>query len=175
MDKRPLKAYVRYDGNGRIIPGSLILSRIKPKNGGYVETTGYECCNPTTTIGPQPTILTIVNNSSINHGGYGVSGTFFVVYNGTPTTVQSGSTLNAGQTMTFLGASTVDSNNQLQLYSNNGLLPFYISTVLDSATSNPIVYSSITDNGFNSPYVNGMTVDVTIAANGITITLIDQP
>lgn len=49
MDKRPLKAYVRYDGNGRIIPGSLILSRIKPKNGGYVQTPGYECCNDTTT------------------------------------------------------------------------------------------------------------------------------
>jgi len=49
MDKRPLKAYVRYDGYGRIIPGSLILSRIKPKNGGYVETPGYECCNDTTT------------------------------------------------------------------------------------------------------------------------------
>lgn len=49
MDKRPLKAYVRYDGNGRLIPGSLILSRIKPKNGGYIETPGYECCNDTTT------------------------------------------------------------------------------------------------------------------------------
>lgn len=58
MDKRPLKAYVRYDGNGRIIPGSLILSRIKPKNGGYVQTPGYECCNDVvcTTVNYQVTI-----------------------------------------------------------------------------------------------------------------------
>ena len=129
----------------------------------------------TTTTAPplSSTILTIINNSSINHGPY--TSTFYVIYNGTPTTVNSGSSLNAGETMSFSGNSTLDSNNVLQLYSNNGLLPFYIDTVLDSVTSNPIVYSSLTDNGTNSPYVNGMTVDVAIAANGITITLIDQP
>lgn len=127
----------------------------------------------TTTVGPTPTILTIVNNSSINHGVY--AGTFYVIYNSVPTTVQSGSSLDAGQIMSFSGGSTLDSNNVLQLYSNNGLLPFYVDTVLDSVTSNPIVYSSITGNGTNSPYVNGITVDLTIASNGITITLIDQP
>jgi hypothetical protein len=46
-----LKAYVRYDGTGRIIPGSLILNRFKPKVGNWQETPDYECCNfiPTTT------------------------------------------------------------------------------------------------------------------------------
>jgi hypothetical protein len=46
---RPLKAYVRYDGSGRVVPGSLILRKNKPKVGKWTEITAYECCNPTTT------------------------------------------------------------------------------------------------------------------------------
>ena len=42
-----LKAYVRYDGTGRIIPGSLILNRFKPAVGNWQETPAYECCNYT--------------------------------------------------------------------------------------------------------------------------------
>ncbi len=49
IDKRPLKAYVRFDGTGRIVPSSLILRRKKPKVGKWVEIQAYECCNPTTT------------------------------------------------------------------------------------------------------------------------------
>lgn len=44
-----LKAYVRYDGTGRLISGSLILQRNKPKVGNWQEIDAYECCNPTTT------------------------------------------------------------------------------------------------------------------------------
>jgi len=44
-----LKAFVRYDGSGRVIAGSLILQRFKPKVGNWVEIDAYECCNPTTT------------------------------------------------------------------------------------------------------------------------------
>lgn len=40
-----LKAYVRYDGTGRIIPGSLILNRFKPKVGDWKEIDANECCN----------------------------------------------------------------------------------------------------------------------------------
>ena len=48
---RPLKAYVRFDGTGRIVPSSLILRRKMPKVGKWVEIPAYECCNyvPTTT------------------------------------------------------------------------------------------------------------------------------
>jgi len=49
IDKRPLRAYVRFDGTGRIVPSSLILRRKKPKVGKWVEIPAYECCNPTTT------------------------------------------------------------------------------------------------------------------------------
>jgi len=48
IDKRPLKAYVRFDGTGRIVPSSLILRRKKPKVGNWVEIPAYECCEPTT-------------------------------------------------------------------------------------------------------------------------------
>jgi hypothetical protein len=43
---KKLKAYVRFDGSGRIVPGSLILNRFKPKVGNWQETPAYECCNP---------------------------------------------------------------------------------------------------------------------------------
>jgi hypothetical protein len=48
-NKRDLKAYVRFDGQGRVVAGSLILRRNKPKVGKWQEITAYECCNPTTT------------------------------------------------------------------------------------------------------------------------------
>ena len=44
-NKRDLKAYVRYDGSGRVIAGSLVLRRSKPKVGNWQEVQGYECCN----------------------------------------------------------------------------------------------------------------------------------
>jgi len=46
---RSLKAFVRYDGTGRVIAGSLILQANKPKVGNWQEIDAYECCNPTTT------------------------------------------------------------------------------------------------------------------------------
>lgn len=47
-----LKAYVRFDGTGRIVPSSLILQRSKPKVGNWQEIDATECCGyvaPTTT------------------------------------------------------------------------------------------------------------------------------
>ena len=48
-NKRELKAFVRFDGSGRIVAGSLVLRKQKPKVGKWQEITAYECCNPTTT------------------------------------------------------------------------------------------------------------------------------
>lgn len=44
-NKRDLKAFVRYDGSGRVVAGSLILRRQKPKVGKWTEVQGYQCCN----------------------------------------------------------------------------------------------------------------------------------
>ena len=49
INSRPLKAFVRFDGSGRIVAGSLILRKNKPKVGKWKEIPAYECCNYTTT------------------------------------------------------------------------------------------------------------------------------
>jgi hypothetical protein len=48
-NKKDLKAYVRYDGTGRVIPGSLILNRFKPEVGNWTEIDSSLCCNPPST------------------------------------------------------------------------------------------------------------------------------
>jgi hypothetical protein len=47
--QRNLKAFVRFDGSGRVVAGSLILRKQKPKVGNWQEISAYECCAPTTT------------------------------------------------------------------------------------------------------------------------------
>lgn len=74
-NKRDLKAYVRYDGSGRIIPGSNILSRKQPKVGNWVETSAYECCTPSQSRGTSP--LTICVSGFIDNPGF--SGTYTYV------------------------------------------------------------------------------------------------
>ena len=66
-NKKDLKAFVRYDGTGRIIPGSLILQRSKPKVGDWKEIDAYECCNPTTstTTTAAPTTTSTTTTESI--------------------------------------------------------------------------------------------------------------
>lgn len=54
MTNTKLKAYVRFDGSGRIVPSSLILQRSKPKVGNWKEIPANECCNPTTTTTTTP-------------------------------------------------------------------------------------------------------------------------
>jgi hypothetical protein len=44
-----LKAYVRFDGTGRIVPSSLILQRFKPKDGNWKQINATECCSVITT------------------------------------------------------------------------------------------------------------------------------
>lgn len=65
-NKRDLKAYVRYDGNGRVIAGGNILQRSEPKVGNWEQIQAYECCDPyftttttsTTTEAPTTTTTT---------------------------------------------------------------------------------------------------------------------
>ena len=64
-NKRDLKAYVRFDGTGRIVPSSLILRRKKPKVGKWKEISAYECCNPTTTTTTTATPVTTTTSTSL--------------------------------------------------------------------------------------------------------------
>jgi hypothetical protein len=81
INSRPLKAFVRFDGSGRIVAGSLILRKNKPKVGKWKEIPAYECCNvvptttttstsapittSTTTVAPTTTTTTTVVNNSL--------------------------------------------------------------------------------------------------------------
>ena len=62
INSRPLKAFVRFDGSGRIVAGSLILRKNKPKVGKWKEIQAYECCflttTTTTTVAPTTTTST---------------------------------------------------------------------------------------------------------------------
>lgn len=48
-NRKDLKAFVRYDGSGRVVASSLILRKKKPKVGKWMQIQTYECCEPTTT------------------------------------------------------------------------------------------------------------------------------
>lgn len=45
MARKSLKAFVRYDGSGDIVPGSLITAKSKPKVGNWKEISATECCD----------------------------------------------------------------------------------------------------------------------------------
>lgn len=64
-NNKRLKAFVRYDGTGRVVPSSVILARFKPKVGNYKEIDAYECCNDTL---PANCIEFVVNTTD---GGLG--------------------------------------------------------------------------------------------------------
>jgi hypothetical protein len=43
---KKLRAFARFDGSGRVIPGSMVMRKRKPKVGRWQEITAYECCGP---------------------------------------------------------------------------------------------------------------------------------
>jgi len=63
-NRRELKAFVRFDGSGRVVAGSLVLRRKKPKVGNWKEITAYECCNPTTTTTTTAGLTTTTTTSN---------------------------------------------------------------------------------------------------------------
>ncbi len=65
-NQRNLKAFVRYDGSGRVVAGSLVLRKKKPKVGRWEEILTYECCNSTTTTTTTAVLGTLVRISNDN-------------------------------------------------------------------------------------------------------------
>lgn len=45
-NKKNLRAFVRIDGSGRVVPSSLVLRKNKPKVGTWVEIPTNQCCDP---------------------------------------------------------------------------------------------------------------------------------
>lgn len=93
-----LKAYVRYDGTGRVIAGSLILQRFKPKVGNWVEIDANECCNPS------PIVLTdtIPGEFPLNY----ISITIFCGESTAATAYTSGEAANMSELIEFLNSNT---------------------------------------------------------------------
>lgn len=63
MASNNLKAYVRYDGSGKLIAGSLILARFKPAVGNYKEISATECCDYIPSPLPSNCIEFVVNTT----------------------------------------------------------------------------------------------------------------
>jgi ribosomal protein S26 len=87
-NQRNLKAFVRYDGSGRVVAGSLVLRKKKPKVGRWEEILTYECCNdvPSTTTSTTTQVQSYVHQalwSDVNKAG-ACSGTFITVYSSVP-------------------------------------------------------------------------------------------
>lgn len=61
-NQRNLKAFVRYDGSGRAVSGSLILRKNKPKVGNWQQVQGYQCCNDATLT---TTVATTITNFEV--------------------------------------------------------------------------------------------------------------
>lgn len=49
MANYKLRAFIRLDASGTIIPGSVVLRKSQPKYGRWQEITRNECCVPETT------------------------------------------------------------------------------------------------------------------------------
>ena len=69
--KKSLRAFIRVDGSGRDVAGSLQLLRKKPKVGKWREIQAYQCCDPfsystTTTSTSSTTSTTTTAPSDIN-------------------------------------------------------------------------------------------------------------
>lgn len=70
-NQKKLKAFVRYDGSGRVVAGSLILRKNKPRVGRWFEIPAYECCNyipSTTTTTTTASISTTTTTSTLIEG-----------------------------------------------------------------------------------------------------------
>lgn len=80
-NQKKLKAFVRYDGSGRVVASSLILRKNKPRVGRWFEIPTYECCNDTTTStttqgggGITPTAWSIISSVTPENACAGVPG-----------------------------------------------------------------------------------------------------
>ena len=92
-NKRDLKSFARFDGTGRIVPGSLVLRRNKPKVGKWKEVPAYECCNPE----QNPILITVESAFPFNYPDLilNASGLFSLAYTADNTTVTNTVTLTA--------------------------------------------------------------------------------
>ena len=116
-----LKAFVRYDGSGCMVSGSLILRQFKPRVGNWEEILANECCNPS----PSPVnslrlvLDDIINTIYLVNDASSVEdwNSYFDLPNyGSPFT----SVIVEGNNVTLIGGSNIET--RFGLFSNYGHL-----------------------------------------------------
>lgn len=120
-NKRDLKAYSRFDGTGRIVPGSTVLRRNKPKVGNWVEVQAYECCVPSTCS--QPLVMEVQPAEGFFEFGFRVNN---------PNTVKGIIDWNDGITETFNLTNDPGYTYFQHTYSTNDYIPRTVTVFFDS-------------------------------------------
>lgn len=142
-----LKAFVRFDGSGRVIPSSLILQKSKPKVGNWKEINATQCCNDTP--GTTTTTTTAGGSGFIFNVNLGYS-------------EQSGC---AGVPAWNLYAATPFLNNGTNLYYNPQLTQPYDGVYGSYIKYENVVYTSsgstITNNGTACSSITTTTTSTT--------------
>lgn len=136
INSRPLKAFVRFDGSGRIVAGSLILRKNKPKVGKWKEIPAYECCNPTTTTtttaAPTTTTTTSVAPTTTTTTSIIVSNAVFKVSASSATVCAQEPTL----TLYYVGVF----GNGTQIFTDEALTTPYLANSYISNVGNNVVW-----------------------------------
>ena len=148
-----LKAYVRYDGTGRVIAGSLILQRFKPKVGNWQEIDANECCNyvpttTTTTTTEAPVTTTTTSSTSTS----------------TSTTTSTSTSTSTTTTTTTAEPTTTTTTSTLP-----PLLTCFCYTV-DNQTAGSLDYT-YTDCGSETPTstsINADTISIVCSSTAVT-------
>jgi hypothetical protein len=102
-NQRNLKAFVRYDGSGRVVAGSLILRKNKPKVGNFQEVKAYQCCN----LGENPITVQVQSEFPFSYPDFVVEsndGVYRYIFNaGDNTTVNNVTELAAYNNSRYQG------------------------------------------------------------------------
>jgi hypothetical protein len=140
-NQNKLKAYVRYDGTGRVIAGGPILQRFKPKVGNWVEIDASECCNyvPTTTTTTTATPTTTTTSTSTSTSTTSTTTTIAVSsQSGIGAFSPENACAGSGTTLTLFYSGLI--GNGTALFTDSGLTVPY----------NPAVYGDYVNTYFNA-------------------------
>lgn len=138
-----LKAYVRIDASGRVVAGSLVLRKNKPKVGRWNEIQTYECCNDT------PTTTTTTSSSTSTTTSTSTSTST------SSSTTTTTTTITVSSFIARAGNSEIEacSSSENQTFYTSGQLDFGLYPVngitiyFDQALTQPVTYSHITAPG----------------------------
>lgn len=131
-----LKAYVRFDGTGRVVPSSLILQRFKPKDGNWQEINATECCSDLTTTTTTSTSTSTTTSTS----------TSTTTTTSTSTSTTTTTTTAAPTVYNFIGGFGYGSTGEACFA---GMTQTYYSTTpYGSVTNGSVLYA---DSGLTTP------------------------